>query len=209
MHPSVNDLTGKRFGKWVVLERAGSRGNKRSRNACWLCRCDCGKARVVWGSNLVSGSSKSCLDCRPKRCDGDSKGGQFKRLYNIWHNIIERCRNPHIPDYKDYGGRGITLCKEWKESYLAFKTWSLENGYRDDLQIDRINNDGNYCPENCRWVDNKTNVRNRNCTVKVTINGETKPLVEFAEMAGINKRTVSQRYRSGIRGEELLKTSSR
>ena len=110
-------------------------------------------------------------------------------LYNIWQTMIGRCENPKRPKYKDYGGRGIKVCKEWHTA-KNFILWALNNGYKPGLQIDRIDNNGDYCPENCRFVTPKENSRNRRNTKQLTINGETKTVVEWCEQLGVSQYTV-------------------
>lgn len=159
------DLTGQRFGHFQVIESAGvHRSPCGSTAALWLCRCDCGNVVAVIGKNLRSGKSTNCGCVRKVtlpasvRTHGDSYGC---RLYRIYNDMLTRCYNPAATHYHRYGGRGITVCVEWLESYETFRSWALANGYRDDLTIDRRDNDGNYEPGNCRWVTIKENCRNR------------------------------------------------
>ena len=160
------NIKNQKFGRLTVLSDTG----KRDKRGCiiWLCKCDCGEIMEVPGYRLKSGHTRSC-GClkRERMCEiytihGDSPRNGRTRLCNIWYGIRQRCLNPKQKRYKHYGGKGIKICDEWKDSYMAFKLWALTNGYRDDLTIDRINNDGNYCPENCRWISLSENVRNSN-----------------------------------------------
>lgn len=112
------------------------------------------------------------------------------RLYNLWVTMRTRCNNPHRKKYKDYGGRGIKVCDEWNRSAKAFCEWALSNGYAEGLQLDRINNDKGYGPDNCRWVTPKQNSRNRRDTVYLTVNGETKCVSEWCEQISISQYTV-------------------
>ena len=143
---------GQRFNKLVVLEfhRIVPQGTY------WKCLCDCGKTTIVTGSNLSMGKTKSC-GCLHKP-HGESKPGK-SRLYKIWSCIQQRCEYPGHKAFPRYGGRGITICAEWRRDFPAFRFWALSHGYRDDLTIDRIDNDGNYEPGNCQWLTRAENTR--------------------------------------------------
>lgn len=127
-----------------------------------------------------------------------------KRLHEIWKGIKSRCGNPARNNYKDYGGRGITICAEWRDSFEAFRDWALANGYRDDLTIDRIDNAGNYCQENCRWatITEQCNNTRRNHIVEAF--GESHTLAEWARINGLSYNTIKTRMRRGVQGDELV-----
>lgn len=147
----------------------------------WKIRCKCGKEFIAQPSD----SNGRCRECAMELVyKGNRKHGESPntnknatRLYGIWENMRARCGNKKNPNYKDYGGRGITVCDEWSE-YTAFKNWALKNGYNPSLTIDRIDVNGNYCPENCRWATQKEQCRNTRFNHLLTYNGETKTLAE-------------------------------
>lgn len=127
------------------------------------------------------------------------------KLYKIWGSMKQRCLNMNDKGYKNYGGRGITVCDEWKNDFISFYQWSVNNGYQEGLTIDRINNNGNYEPSNCRWTDNFTQQSNTRKNVYLTIDGETKILSEWQRISKISPYAFYKRYNEGIRGKELLK----
>lgn len=149
---NLNDLTGQKFGKLTVIERAKNRGKV----IYWLCKCECGGIIEVQSAHLKNGNTKSC-GCMK----GNKKHGQRStRLYRIWIGIKQRCLNPKNPHYKDYGGRGIKLFDDWLK-FEPFYQWAVSNGYNDILSIDRIDVNGNYEPSNCRWATYKEQAKNK------------------------------------------------
>lgn len=154
--PPVKDLTGTRFGKLLVFERLGSERGK----STWRCVCDCGNTTIKVASDLKSGRSKSCGCIRATRNNHYIHGDSHTRLHNIWTLMLQRCENPKATSYNRYGGRGISVCSEWHD-YTVFKKWAIANGYREDLTLDRRDNDGGYCPGNCRWATYKEQANNK------------------------------------------------
>ena len=201
----MKDLTGKRFGRQIALRPCGK---NKYRNVLWLCKCDCGNQHIVASGKLVQGKSKSCgcyaLEIRSKSLEkhGITSGGK-PRTFVIWNGMKARCLNPKSTSYPNYGGRGIRICDQWL-NFENFHYWAISNGYRDDLEIDRIDNDGNYCPENCRWATAKEQANNTRSTVLLTYNGQTKSASEWSRITGISRNTITRRKRSGWTDEECL-----
>lgn len=165
MSNKLNDLTGKKFGRLTVIERSGS---DKHGTPLWLCKCDCSNKKLVRGYDLVRGSTKSCGCLSSEMFVERHKkhGMKNTRLYEVWKSMRKRCFNPNSPNYKNYGGRGITICDEWKDSFKAFYDWAISSGYdsnakRGEYTIDRIDVNGNYEPSNCRWLTIQEQQRNK------------------------------------------------
>lgn len=184
------DITGKKFGKLTAL-RFAYKGKRRDHY--WLFRCDCGKETVAMKSAVMSGHTKSC------GCLGGvlTHGLKRSRPYYIWTNMKTRCYNKNAKKYESYGGRGITVCDEWKNDFMAFYNWAIENGYNDGLTLDRIDNNGNYCPENCRWATPAEQSRNKRNNIFITYEGETLCLSDMARLHGVKRETAKKRLAAG------------
>lgn len=190
---------GDQFGRWKVVGFAGEHGH----NKKWNAQCSCGKFGRVFQSSLLSGCSKSCgclhreisrRVCISRTKHGDSRRGKISRIRSIWGSIRRRCINPKVKAFANYGGRGIKICSEWND-YRVFKDWALRNGYQDGLTIDRINNDGDYEPRNCRWITLKLQSRNKRTTKVISYKGETKSVQEWAECIGISYKNLWARLK--------------
>lgn len=182
--PVKIDIVGKRFGKLIAIKLVQD-GDANHRK--YLCSCDCGKTKVVSEDNLKRGHTKTC-GCRNKGTYGLSR----TRIYSIWLGMINRCENNNMKNYCYYGGRGISVCKEW-HNFQNFKEWSEMNGYKENLTIDRINNDGNYEPNNCRWITSQKQANNRRNSKTFTVNGKTHTIIEWAKIKKINVGTLRSR----------------
>lgn len=203
------DLTGMMFGKLTVIEvsRKVQSGNRK--RYYWNCKCVCGKTKEVRTDCLTSGDVKSC-GCIKKEQDkiNLTKFHRHKlsntNLWHVYYGILHRCYNTKDTHYANYGGKGVVICEEWKESFDNFVEWAFSSGYKQGLQIDRIDNDGNYEPSNCRWVSLKENCRNRGSNILVEYNGKLVTLVELSEILKRPYKEVYYQYRKyGIKRSSL------
>lgn len=189
-------LLNKKFGKLKVIEELSF--DKQQHSYKCICKCDCGNEIIVNANNLTSNKTLSCGCYRKDVLKNRKKHGDTnKRLYHIWNGMKQRCYNEHSKNYTNYGKRGIKVCDEWLENYLNFKQWALKNGYRDDLSIDRINNNKGYYPENCRWETAKVQANNTRNTKILTINNKTLSLQQWSEIVGIKSSTILARLNRG------------
>ena len=177
------DLTGKKFGRLKVLDFY-----RKNNIIYWNCKCDCGTKKMVNGYHLRSGRILSCGCYSIERISNLNKthGESKTRLYRIWSGIKTRCFDTKCDCYYRYGGRGITMCKDWQMSYESFRDWALNNGYDKTLTIDRINNNGNYEPNNCRWANNKTQSNNTNRTIILEYKNSKYSIKELATLFNVN-----------------------
>lgn len=166
-----------------------------------LCKCDCGNEKVIYLGNVIRGLTKSCGCIRKK--NGYKQGtnkkthGQSKtKLYRVYKNVINRCYNKNHDHYKHYGGRNIKMCDEWLNDFMSFYNWAYDNGYTDMLTIDRIDNNGNYEPNNCRWVDMSVQSNNKRNTVYLTYNNKTQSMKQWANELGLNYEHFRYRIRN-------------
>ena len=191
------DLTGKRFNKLTALNRKGTSNDGQ---AMWECVCDCGETSVVDSKSLRKGGTKTCgcsrREPRPNRL---THGECATRLYSIWSNMKNRCHGTGNADnFKYYGGRGISVCDEWRNSYEAFRDWATTSRYSDELTIDRIDNDGDYCPDNCRWVPLREQFLNRRSAHNITFDGRTLSVQQWAKLIGVSHSTIISRKKRGV-----------
>lgn len=199
----LNDITGQTFGRLTVLYRI-HKCNKR--HAYWLCVCKCGNLTEVRGSHLTGEKIKSCgcllHDSHEPTYIKHNKTNT--KLYSVWSNMKDRCYNDKNHNYDDYGGRGIDVYSEWRNDFMSFYNWAINNGYKEGLSIDRIDVNGNYEPNNCRWATTKQQLRNTRKNIYFTINGETHCLSEWCEILDLKYETIRQRVARGWNIENAL-----
>lgn len=203
----ITSLVGKRYGRLKVIskeENTRSKGGKS--HVMYLCECDCGNRLIVKAENLRSGNTQSCGCLAIDRTkEKSTKHGLTRdRLYHVWNGMKDRCYNPNSESYHNYGGRGITVCDEWRDNFQAFYDWATENGHKEYLTIDRINNDGNYEPSNCRWATNKEQQRNKRNNFILNYNEESMTLSAISEVTGINASTLRSRLEKGLSIDEAV-----
>ena len=190
------NLIGRRFGKLTVVEQDGK---DNSGHTTWKCKCDCGKMTIARGSHLKNGDIQSC-GCIGKEeliARSTKHGLEHTRLYRIWQGMLIRCYNPKANRYSRYGGRGIIVCDEWRNDLKAFCDWAYSNGYKDNLTLERKDNNGPYSPENCEWATQKEQMNHTSRSRYVTINGITRTVSQWAEANGIKKSAIYSRLKLG------------
>lgn len=215
MSKTAIDMVGFKTGKITVLDRVGSANGQ----STWLCKCECGKTFTQYGSVLRKMKVKSCgclyhnkeerIKLAHRTIAKEKHGDCYSRLYFVWLDIRRRCDAKYDISYSNYGGRGIKVCDEWNNDYTAFKTWALANGYnenakRGECTIDRIDVNGDYCPENCRWISMKEQCKNKRNTIHIIHNGESKTISEWSEITGISRTAIYSRYRYGWTSDEIF-----
>ena len=184
------NLAGKKFGMWEVIEYKGK--------SKWLCKCECGTIREVVTGTLNNGSSKCCGCLKIKH------GQEGTKLYKIWGHMKERCFNRNNKSYSSYGERGIKVVNEWLE-FNNFYIWANNNGYKEGLSIDRIDVNGDYSPNNCRFITMKEQQSNKRNNRYITINNITKTVSQWAELVGLDRHTILYRLNKGEQGEKILR----
>lgn len=206
----VENLQGKRFSRLIVLKQVDDHVDPNGRRRPqWLCQCDCGSDPIiVLGDSLKGGHTKSCGCLRDEKAKITllKHGDSYTKLYSVYQSIIDRCYNINNKRFNDYGGRGIDVCDEWKNNYIAFKEWAISNGYQEGLSIDRIDNDTGYSSSNCRWVTRKTQQNNTRFNHIVEYNNESKTIAEWSEITGIKYDTLYGRLYRGWTAEKALTT---
>lgn len=201
----LNDLMGQKFGRLMVIKMAP----RTQKKTFWECECECGNRVTVRSDGLVTGNTKSC-GCYKSESDARNVSRNHKhkqagtRLYAIWRSMISRCCNENVECYPRYGGRGIKVCSDWQKYFVKFMEWAHANGYNDTLTIDRIDNDGDYKPSNCRWISRQEQCNNRRSNVMITIDSETKSLMEWCKIFGLEYHTIKSRILRGAPADKIF-----
>ena len=203
------DIAGQRFGRLVAIK---AEKDPTGRRYDWLCKCDCGNEVKATSVSLTTGKKKSCgcIQRELLQSRNTVHGHSRERLYRVWKGMKSRCYNSHHRSYPKYGGRGLRVC----DDYEAFRLWAYENGYDENAEyqqctIDRIDVDGDYSPQNCRWADSFTQANNTNKVLLITFKGETKTVTEWANKTGIPRATLYARVKNGWDVDKALTTPVR
>jgi len=215
-HNSPRDVTGEIFGRLTAVRYEYTDKNNHRK---WLFSCACGNSAVLPLGRVVTGNTKSCGCLRTEKLKERAHilyqaahnaqvthGMSRTRVYRIWKAMKGRCYNPNLPGYNYYGGRGIHVCKEWRYNAQAFIEWALSHGYSNKLEIDRIDNDGPYSPENCRWATRQQQVNNFSRNRRITYNGKTMTCAEWDRELGFPESTVANRISDGFSEIEAVST---
>ena len=190
------DLTDRKFERLTVIERSDRKGN----GAYWFCECTCGNTCEIISGHLTSGNTRSCGCLNSEQLSkrflkhGDClESDKVTKLYHVWQGMKARCLNPKNKSFHRYGGRGITICLEWENDYNSFKKWALDNGYVEGLQVDRIENDSGYSPDNCRWITQMKNCENSGVS-KLTTEDVIEIRRAFTQSPNINRHFMAILY---------------
>ena len=201
------DYTGQKFGRLFVVKRVD---NNKYQQVQWLCRCECGGEKVVTANALREGYTKSC-GCLKKEQDyiniaHKTHNMSSTRIYNIWRQMKSRCYSPNCKRHKFYYDKGIIVCNEWKNDFVTFYNWAIENGYKENLTLDRIDNDGNYEPNNCRWATITEQNNNQSNNIKIRYNNKTYSVKEFSNEYKIKRDTLCYRLKKGWSIKKIINT---
>ena len=202
MGKKIEVPVGTRFGRWTVLGESPKRDS--SGGDCYYCKCDCGNGKEVPIQALRKGDSQSCGCYNHDIITKFGESHYKEPLYRVWARMKDRCFNKNDKAYENYGGRGISVCEEWTGSYLTFREWAMSSGYQDGLWLDRVDNDGWYCPGNCRWATPREQQRNKRTNVIVNYNGVPMCATEAAEKSGIKAATILSRIEMGWPEDKLF-----
>ena len=195
------DITGQKFGRLTAIKYVDYTNNNGSR---WLFKCDCGKEIVTTSSSVRRGRTKSCGCYNQELRKNRIKHGMFNtKMYCAWVHMRQRCNNPKCKSYQDYGGRGITVCEEWN-TFINFYDWAMANGYEESLTLDRIDNDENYEPDNCRWVSMSVQENNKRNNHFVEYRGQRMTISQCARAANVSRNALNYRLMMGMTADEAV-----
>lgn len=198
------DLTGHKYGRVTVVSYFGHKG----RRTAWNCLCECGNKFVTTGDALRTGKTSSCGCYRHEREveANTTHGKRNTRIYRTYATMKQRCYCKTNFKYKNYGERGIKICDEWLHNFMSFYNWAMENGYNDTLTIERIDVNGNYCPENCTWIPLGEQAKNKTTNRIILYNGQKDILSNWCKSLGLNYKTTHNRLSNGWSVEDAFKT---
>lgn len=200
------DISGNKYTRLTAIQYVYTKNKK----AYWLCKCECGKEKIVSASDLTSGNTKSCgclhHDTAREHYLSLNRihGMKGTKIYSKWLNMKARCYKKSCNGYKNYGGRGIKVCDEWKNSFVNFYKWSINNGYQEGLTIERIDVNKDYSLDNCKWITNLEQQNNKRNNTYIVYKNEKHTIAEWSRITGINKNTISGRLRKGWSVEKIL-----
>jgi hypothetical protein len=195
------DITGQKFGRLTALSCVGM---SEKRSALWLCQCDCGSTKVVPSYYLRSGDTRSCGCWQREGCNHRKHGQYQTTVYKRWNSMITRCTRVANPQYRHYGGRGITVTPKWLD-FNGFRE-DMEPSFTEGMSLDRIDNNQGYCKENCRWVPLSRQSRNKRNTIRINFKGQNLPLADVADILGMAYDTLETRIRRGWSTERAVNT---
>ncbi len=197
------DFIGTNIGKIKIIKYLGTikKNTTNDNHKFWLGKCECGQEMYLRANEIINQSRKMCIHCsKPAKTHGMTN----TRLFYIWQNMKGRCYNPNNQDYYNYGGRNIKVCKEWRNNFSSFYKWAINNGYSQSLSLDRIDNNRNYSPKNCRWATNLEQANNKRNNIIIEWNGVTDTISNWSKKTGINKECLRSRYYNNWDSERML-----
>lgn len=204
---------GDKYGRLVIIKEVEPIKRKSYNERRVLCKCECGKEKVVSLHPLLKGKIKSCgcylkelAIIRGKNFLKYDKEATKSKLYSIWHGMKCRCNTTSSGSYQRYGAIGVKVCDEWNNDFISFYNWAINNGYQEGLTIDRIDSDGDYEPSNCRWVDYASQANNRKTNVRLYYNGESHTIAEWSNLLNISRNVLYNRKKKGWSNEKTLTT---
>lgn len=214
MNKNIKDITGQTFNRLTAIEFVECKNGY----ACWMFQCSCGNQKILPGYSVRNGSVKSCGCLAKERAretglarlnfKGERDENGTPLLYKQYYTIKARCNNPKYKQYKDYGARGIKMCEEWENDFNVFYDWAMSHGYSKNLSIDRIDNNGDYSPSNCRWATKMVQQNNTRANIFLEYDGKRLTLAQWARELDVSYQMLRYRYRAGWDTERILTTAS-